>query len=154
MNVIKNIDFVLVRLEKSAIIFIFGCLIATIFVNILARNLFQVSFKVLFELAPVMVLWLSLLGASLALRSERHIKLELILRFCPKWVQQWAFWITSLFGMVVMVILFLAAISFFKEELTIFGAWGWFSLISPFFFGLMTFRYLIRFLSAFTRHNQ
>jgi TRAP-type C4-dicarboxylate transport system permease small subunit len=99
-----------------------------------------------------MVLWLSLLGASLALRSERHIKLELLLRFFPKWVKTWAFRTTSLFGMAVMAILFWAAISFFKEELSIFGAQGWFSLISPLFFGLMTFRYLIRFLSTFTRH--
>lgn len=148
MKVIKAIDLALAKLEKTAIVFIFGCLIVVIFVNILTRNLFQISFEVLFELAPIMVLWLSLLGASLALRSERHIKLEFLLRFCPNWMHPWALRMTSLFGMAVMMILFLASISFFKEELMIFGARGWFSLISPLFFGIMTFRYFIRFLAA------
>lgn len=149
MNAIKAVDLALEKLEKIAIVLIFGCLIVVINVNILTRNLFLVSFEELFELAPVMVLWLSLLGASLALRSERHIKLEFLLRFCPNWVHPWALRITSLFGMVVMMILFWASISFFKEELMIFGAQGWVSLISPIFFGIMTFRYFIRFLATF-----
>ena len=153
MNVINAIDFALAKLEKTAIVFIFGCLIIIIFVNILTRNLFQISFEVLFELAPIMVLWLSLLGASLALRSERHIKLEFLLRFCPNWMHSWAFRITSLFGMAVMMILFWASISFFKEELMIFGARGWLSLISPLFFGIMTFRYFIRFLASLRHHT-
>ena len=152
MNAIKAIDLALAKLEKIAIVFIFGCLIVIINVNILTRNLFQVSFEELFELAPIMVLWLSLLGASLALRSERHIKLEFLLRFCPDWAHPWALRITSLFGMVVMMILFWASISFFKEELMIFGAQGWVSLISPIFFGIMTFRYFIRFLATLSHH--
>lgn len=150
MGVIQTIDIVLSRLEKSAVVIIFSGLIGVIVVNILARNLFRTSFDALFELAPTMVLWLALIGASLALQSERHIKLELVLRFCPKWVRQWAFAATSLFGLTVMAVLWAASFSFFKEELAIFGARGWLSVISPIFFGLMTFRYLVRFLSVFS----
>lgn len=149
MGVIQTIDAALAWVEKAAAILIFASLIGVIVLNILARNLFQISFDNLFELAPIMVLWLSLLGASLALKSERHIKLELVLRFCPPWIRQWAFGATSLFGMTIMAVLFIASIPFFREELAIFGAQGWRSLICPIFFGMMTFRYLVRFLSLF-----
>ncbi|MGD9211415.1 MAG: TRAP transporter small permease [Desulfobacteraceae bacterium] len=150
MVLIQTFDKIIAQVEKVAVILLFGCLIGVIVINILSRNLFQTSFDILFEFTPVMVLWLSLLGASLAMRSERHIKLELILRFCPQWTKRWAFGMTSLFGMVVMAILFVASTSFFKEELAFFGAKGWFSIISPIFFASMTFRYLVRFLSIFT----
>jgi C4-dicarboxylate transporter, DctQ subunit len=150
MIAIRTIDNFLAGLERFAVVILFVSLIGIILVNILGRNLLHISFDALFEFAPVMVLWLSLLGASLAMRSERHIKLELLLRFCPPWVRQWAFAGGSLFGMAVMAVLFAASISFFKEELSIFGGRGWLSLITPLFFGLMTFRYLVRFLNVFS----
>ncbi len=149
MALIRTIDNILARLEQAAIILLFGCLIGAIVINILARNLLHISAETLFELTPMMVLWLSLLGASLAMRSERHIKLELIMRFCPQWFKRFAFGLSSLFGMVVMVILWVASVSFFKEELAFFGPKGWFSLISPIFFASMTLRYGVRFLSSF-----
>ncbi len=146
MGFIREIDNLLARVEKFAVVLLFGALIAAIVVNILGRNLFKVSFDILFELAPVMVLWLSLLGASMALRSGHHIKLELLLRYFPARVKQWAKGASSLFGMAVMGLLLTTSILFFKEELSIFGAKGWLSLISPIFFSLMAFRFFIHFL--------
>ncbi len=148
MGLIQAIDDALAKIEKVAVVLLFGALIAAIVVNILGRNFFKISFDILFELAPMMVLWLSLLGASMALRSGHHIKLELLLRHLPVRAKQWAEGASSLFGMVVMGLLLTASISFFKEELSIFGAKGWLSLISPIFFSLMTFRYFIHFLDV------
>ena len=153
MVLIQTFDKMIAQVEKVAVVFLFGCLIGSIVINILSRNFFQTSSDLLFELTPIMVLWLALLGASLAMRSERHIKLELVLRFCPQGIKRWAFGITSLFGMAVMAVLFVASISFFREELAFFGARGWFSIISPIFFGSMTFRYLVRFLSIFIENS-
>ena len=147
MGFIRAIDNGLAKVEHAFVVLLFTALIGAIVVNILGRNLFKVSFDILFELAPMMVLWLSLLGASIALRSGHHIKLELLLRFLPPRMRHWAKGANSLFGMAVMGILLIASISFFREELMIFGAKGWLSMISPIFFSLVTFRFFVRFLT-------
>ena len=99
--------------------------------NIVSRNLSHLSFQKILEIAPTFVLWLALLGASLALKSRRHIRLELLLRFCPFSVRQAAGIATGLFGMAVMGILFYASLGFVANEIAIFGPWGWLSTIFP-----------------------
>jgi TRAP-type C4-dicarboxylate transport system permease small subunit len=148
MRFIQNIDNWLETIEKILVVVIFSALILAILVNVAARNLFQISLDKLFEIAPTLVVWLALLGASLAMKQGRHIKLEAVLRFCPKAMRRLAEAATSLFGLAVSVILALAAFEFLAGERAIFGAWGWVSIIFPAFFALTGFRFFSRLISS------
>jgi TRAP-type C4-dicarboxylate transport system permease small subunit len=147
MRYIKKFDEYLAVLEKSLVVGFFSALILLIVFNVISRNLFQVSFQKILEIAPALVLWLALLGSSLALKKQRHIKLEILLRHCSVKFQTMAIMAQSVFGMTVMGILFLVSIEFVRNEIVIFKNWGLVSIIFPIFFATSFFRYFNQLIS-------
>jgi TRAP-type C4-dicarboxylate transport system permease small subunit len=135
-------------IEKAAVVFIFTALVFLLFFNIVSRSVFQTSFQRVLEFVPTLVLWLALIGSSLALREARHIKIELLLRFCPPRLQTLLRRIVGVFGMVVMGILCAASLEFLQNEIGMFGPAGWRSIIMPIFFGTAFFRFLLRALDG------
>ena len=144
MRWMNKIDDFLAVIEKFLVVVFFSALILLIFFNIISRNLFHLSFQKILEIAPALVLWLVLVGSSLALKEKRHIKLELLLRFCSEKIRFSANIAASLFGMIITGILFIAALEFVTNEIAIFGWWGWISVIFPIFFLVSFFRYFVR----------
>ena len=141
MRHIDKLNDFLARCEKFLIILLFSALVLLIAFNIISRNLFHVSFQKILEIAPIIVLWLALVGSTLALKHKRHIKLELVLRYFPEKLRFTASIASSAFGGTVMGILFFASLEFVRNEVEIFGRWGWFSIIFPLFFAVSLFRY-------------
>ena len=87
--------------ESLAVLLFSGLILLTLF-NIIARNIFGVSFSAILEISPAFVLWLALVGSSLCVKDKRHIKLEIFLRLAsPKW-RRIANILSSVFGMAVM----------------------------------------------------
>jgi len=142
IKAIKRVDDALALFEKSVIVLCFSMLVFFIIFNILSRNLFHLPSHKLFEASPNLVLWLALLGASLALKGQRHIRLELVLRYCSDRIRWWAAVAVNLFGALVMGILLVASFEFVSNEIAMFGDWGRLSMIFPFFFSAAGFRYL------------
>jgi TRAP-type C4-dicarboxylate transport system permease small subunit len=142
--VIRKIDDIIARVEKSLVIFLFSLLILSIFFNIISRDFFQRSFHNLTEISPALVLWLALMGASLCLKDGGHIKIEIALRFfSDRWVAA-ANVTVSLFGMAVTGILAVAACQFVSGETAIFGVKGLSAIIFPCFFSLSFFRFFLQ----------
>ena len=141
MRFIKQIDDFLEKIEKVLAVFLFSGLALLITFNILSRNIFNYSFEKIFETAPVLVLWLALVGSSLALKKRRHIKIELLLRYCPTIYRYYSNYAVSFFGMAVTGILFYSSLQFVSNEVQLFGNKGFFSVIFPLFFALSFFRY-------------
>lgn len=141
MGVLKRIDRSLAVMEKSLVVALFSALVISMAVNIVSRNFFDSSFQKALELAPAMVLWLAMLGSTLALRENRHIRLEILLRYCPETFRKGARIAVGCFGMAVMGFLGLAAVDFVGNEIAIFGPWGWLSVIFPIFFAIALFRF-------------
>ncbi|MGD2270171.1 MAG: TRAP transporter small permease subunit [Desulfobacterales bacterium] len=141
MQLIQKLDDGLASAEKWLAVALYSALILLIGFSILSRNLLNYSSQQALELLPVLVLWLALIGSSLAIRKQRHIKIELLLRFCSPRVRFWAHVATCLFGMAVMGILFWASLDFTKNEIDIFGPWGWVALAFPLFFLISFFRF-------------
>ncbi|MCB2149211.1 MAG: TRAP transporter small permease [Deltaproteobacteria bacterium] len=148
IHTLKRLDDALALIEKCVIVLCFSLLVFFIVFNILSRNFFHLPSHKIFEAGPNLVLWLALLGASLALKQQRHIRLEVVLRYCGNRIRQWAAVAVNLFGTVVMGILLCTSLEFVKNETAMFGAWGWLSIIFPFFFSVAAFRYLVRFASG------
>ena len=148
MGALTRIDRALAILEKALVVILFSAMVLSLAVNIVSRNLFDTSFAGVLELAPAMVLWLAMLGSTLALRENRHIRLEILLRFCPPAMRRIAQIATGGFGMAAMGVLCWAAVDFVENEVAIFGPRGWLSVIFPIFFAIALFRF---FMSALNR---
>jgi TRAP-type C4-dicarboxylate transport system permease small subunit len=146
MNYIKIIDHILEVIEKTLVVFLFSCLVIMIVFNIISRNVFKTSFQEILEICPQIVLWLALIGASLALKESRHIKIEFFLRFTSAKFRFFADKVTSVFGMVIMGLLFYASVKFIENEISIFGFKGVLSIIFPWFFGVSFFRFFANLL--------
>lgn len=147
MRFIRKFDEFLAVFEKSLVVVFLSALILLITFNVISRNLFQISFQKILEISPSLVLWLALIGSSLALRNQRHIKLEVLLRFCSDKYKAFAIISGSAFGMTVMGILFWVSIEFVRNEIVIFGKWGFISIIFPMFFAISFFRYFIQLMN-------
>ena len=147
MIIIKKVDTCLAAIEKTIAVSLFFALAASIAVNIVARNLFQISFQYLLEMGPALVLWLALIGSTLALRENRHIRIELVLRFCPPRLAVLAGRICGFFGMAIMAILAYGSLEFVTNEVAIFGTRGWLAVVFPLFFAIAFFRFFTQVLA-------
>jgi TRAP-type C4-dicarboxylate transport system permease small subunit len=150
MKILRRLDQLLACVEKGAVVFIFSLLVLMIVFNVMARNLFQASFQGILEFSPALVLWLALMGSSLALSENKHIKIEILLRFLSPGFRSRARVITSIFGMVVTGVLFYASLDFVANEIAIFQGKGLFTLVFPWFFLAAFFRF---FLNAVALRN-
>ena len=148
LKILTKIDNALEFTEKAIVVALLAMLVLLIAFNIVIRNLFGVSFQQTLLLPPALVLWISLLGATLALKKGRHIKLDILLRYSGFKTRRTALVISALFGMTVMAMLCAVSLSFLKNEWAILGFRGSTALVYPVFFALASFRYLLGCLSA------
>ena len=148
MRLLSKIDDTLEIIEQALVIFLFSSLVLMITTNIFARNLFGVSYQKILEVSPNIVLWLALIGATLALKKQRHIKFEILLRYAGHRIRRLSRLLGSLFGAVVMGLLFAASLTFVKNEMAIFGLQGGSAVVFPLFFALSFFRCLLSGLAA------
>jgi TRAP-type C4-dicarboxylate transport system permease small subunit len=145
---ITKIDDGLERLERVLVVGLYTLLIGMICVNIFTRNFLHWTSHYFIELSPTVVLWLALVGATLALKHHRHIKIELLLRFLPRYGWRLAVGLTSLFAMGVCGVLIFAAVPFVRNEIVLFGAGGWPTICFPLFFATALLRFSIRLLRS------
>lgn len=143
-----QIDNTIERVERAVLVSLFTLLISLVCINIFSRNILHFTSHDLQELAPNVVLWLALVGGTLALKQQRHIKIELLLRFFPPTAQRLAISLTCLFAMAVCTVLAFAGIPFVWNEVALFGLRGCLAGCYTFFFSLAFWRFLFRLLSV------
>ncbi len=129
------------RIERVAAVGLYALLIGLICINILTRNILRWTSDVLLALSPTVVLWLCLVGATLALKYHRHIKIELLLRFLPPTGRRLATSLTHLFAMAICGSLAWASVVFVHGEITLTGQRGWLAVCFPLFFFVAFFRF-------------
>jgi TRAP-type C4-dicarboxylate transport system permease small subunit len=140
-----KLDRQLEKVESLLAIALYALLIGAVAVNVLARNLLHIGSPFLLAVAPTLVLWLALVGATLGLKRGRHITIGALLRFLPPQWHKAAAIATSLAAALIAGALCYAAILFLRDELILFGALGWRSLCLPLFFMMVFFRSALRF---------
>ena len=137
----RRIEDVLLALLLSAMILLAGW-------QIVQRNLIGGGMIWGDELLRLLVLWLGLLGAMAASRDDRHISIDLLLRFMPGKYKLPVRVFLHLFTAIVCGMLAWYSWLFVRMErefhtevLSGLPAW-WFELILPLGFGMMCYRYL------------
>ena len=148
MKVLHRIDTLIGGLEYALAVLLMAGLIGVVAATVVLRNLLQIPSQTLLEVAPLLVLWLALVGASLALRRGRHIRFEVLMRFLPAAMRRLARVLVGLFGLLVMGLLLFTSFEFVRNEIDLFGLRGWGAVIFPIFFALTGFRFLLQSLEA------
>ncbi len=117
--------------------------------QILLRNLFDTGIVWADELIRVLVLWIGLVGAMVASRSNRHISIDVVSRYLPEKTKKAATIVTSLFTALVCAVMTRFSFSFVVMEkndgLNAFAAvpnWVCQTII-PFSFAVISLRYFI-----------
>jgi TRAP-type C4-dicarboxylate transport system permease small subunit len=69
------------RVEDALLVLLLSTMIVLASTQILMRNLFDSGFVWIDPLLRVLVLWLGLIGATVATRNNRHIRIDLLTRY-------------------------------------------------------------------------
>lgn len=134
-------------IEKGETFLLAFCLLTLVLLTglgFIARKLFGYTSMELLDLQPAVVLWISLVGGSLALKHGKHIRLELLLRFAPDHLKTLAHRLGGVFGLAVMLLLLYLSYEFVSSLIALKGWQGYLALMIPIFFVLAAFRYAMQ----------
>lgn len=140
---------VITWVENFALITLLALMVGLAGAQILLRNVFDSGLIGVDQVLRLLVLWVALLGAVTASRDEKHINLDVISRWLPARARTASHAVTSLFTLIVCVLLAWHAARFVADEraagamaFAAFPMWVA-ELILPLAFALIALRYLI-----------
>ena len=154
LALLQRLDHGFAVVERAAVGLLLAGLLALGFWQLLLRNLFASGLFWADALLRHIVLWLGVLGASLATREQQHLSLDVLTRFLPAAYHPWLTLLTNLAAVLVCALLSQAAWRFVQDEFTAgtaldFGVAAWTAQgIIPFGFLIMTLRFALRVLEA------
>lgn len=137
------------RIEDILLVTLLSSMIVLASTQIILRNLFDFGLVWADPLLRIMVLWLGLIGATVASRDNRHIRIDLISRFFTKTTHLLIQSIIGLFtAWVCLVIAWYGAtwvmLDFTDNMSGIIGIPAWLlEVIVPFTFALIGLRYFL-----------
>ncbi len=155
MNLWDKLDENIARVEKILVVVFLSTLMLTAFLQIILRNFFATGISWGDVLIRYLVLWVAFIGAALATREGRHINMEVFSRWVSDRGRVYLNRVSHLCSAGICGLLTYAAIKFIQFEVqmgstTILGLPIWVpELIIPLTFGLMTFRFGLRFFRSF-----
>ena len=152
MNVLRRLDEFLGRLEQMLIVAVLTGMVLLAFFQVVLRNLWGFGLPWMDILLRHLVLWLGIVGASLATRMKRHIRIDVLPRQLPLRLQRIVERGILLIAAAVSLLLGLGAVDLVQRERAAgsiaFGAvptWV-LQLILPVGFAILAFRFAIQLL--------
>lgn len=141
---------ILQRLEEGFLVLLMGAMVLLAFTQIILRNFFSTALFWADPLIRHLVLWTSFLGALIATRREKHIKIDVLLRFLSPAKRRLIEGLTEFFSALVCGLLTWISLRFIGDESAYGGrefldipTWK-LQLIFPLTFGLMALRFLFQ----------
>lgn len=152
MRFLKAIDSILARVESGIVVFFLAIMIVMAFLQVVLRNVFNTGILWVDPFLRHLVLWLGFLGATLATREGRHIRIDVLTRFLTPKLKRFSSIITHFFSAVVCYFLVNASVTFLVGEKQFGGAVSLFTevpiwyvqMIIPFGFALMMVRFFLK----------
>jgi TRAP-type C4-dicarboxylate transport system permease small subunit len=164
MNLLRKLEGYIVKIESFLVILLLLILCLLAFLQVVLRNLFSFSFVWADIFVRMAVLWVAILGASIATSERGHIHIDLLSRVIPSPYNKYLDALLSLVATGACFFFTLIALKFVSVEKEVgsvihllWGAPEWiFTLIFPAGFLLMTFKFLLCFLTelAVTRERR
>ena len=147
----ERLDEIIARIEKYLVVLLLSLMIVLAFLQIVLRNFFETGLSWGDVLVRYLVLWVAFIGAALATKEGRHINMEIFSRWVSEKGDAYLKGLSHLCSIFICGLLTYAALKFIHFEAQmgstiIIGIPIWIpELIIPITFGLMTFRYALRF---------
>lgn len=153
-----TVDDVIMKIELWSCYIMIAAMILSVFGNALFR-LFGNAIDWSTDMAQLMFIWVSVLGADMAMKKSRHVGMDLILRRIPEKVSKWI-----MVAIYVLCIVFLVGCAYYGFGLAVQNSlrrfntlplsYSWVTVAVPVGFCLMTYTSLrhISFL-VFNREN-
>ena len=116
LKIIRKFDAVIAWCENVSLVSLLSFMCVVAFLQVVLRNLFNWGFPWADEILRHQVVWLALLGASLGIREERSIRIDILNRFLPPRINKYNETVLNLVGAVVCIFLIHASIEFLKME--------------------------------------
>ena len=104
------------RLEEVLLVFLVALLVFLGFLQILFRNLISIGIVWVDPLVRHLVLWIALLGASIATRENRHISIDLLAGYLSPALHQRVQGGLQLFSAFICLLLVHPAIRFLQDD--------------------------------------
>jgi TRAP-type C4-dicarboxylate transport system permease small subunit len=150
----ERIDEIVGKLEQILLGILLGTMIFIAFIQIVLRNALSTGLAWGDGLVRSLVLWTGFIGAALATREGKHISIDVVSRWMSPKGKIGIDIITNGFSLLVCALLTFAALNFVGNEMQMKGVLflkvpSWVSeIILPLTFGVMTFRFCLRFLKS------
>ncbi len=148
-KILSTIDKSLARLENSLIVILLTAMVLMAFLQVLLRNLFETGILWGDIFLRHLVLWVGFIGASLATRQEKHIKIDVLSQVTSQRLVPVIRIIVDMVTIFVCIVLAKAGWDFVAYEIEakniLFNdipSWI-FQIIIPIGFGLIAFRFLL-----------
>ncbi len=152
MRLIVAFDVLFLKLEK---VLLFTCLITLLlfaFLQVILRNFFDGGIPWADVFNRLLVLWVAVFAATIAVKENRHLSFEALFKYLPKRLRPTLDFLVSLFSILVVLLLTKVSWMFFKDQITfesqdfLFKGLpkAYFSIIFPIGFGIMTLRYFLK----------
>lgn len=102
--------------EDSLISFILLSMIVLVLIQIFLRNFYSTGISGGAEIVRHLVLWVAFIGAAIAAREKKHIKIDIAQRMLPFRLRCLAEVLTDLFTIIICGILLYASIQFVRSD--------------------------------------
>ena len=116
MVVLYRLDSILAVVERALLVLLLSGLIGLGFLQMLLRNFFASGLFWADEVLRHVVVWLGMLGASLATREQKHLNFDVLARWLPPWCRLWCTLLINLIAVLVCMLLYAAAWRFLQDE--------------------------------------
>lgn len=154
MNAFRKAMGIFQRLEDGFLVILLLFLVTLSFFQILLRILFRSGWIWADPLLRYTVLWVGLLGAALATKEGRHLNIDMVTRFISERSKEILNAFTNLFSAFVCFFLFMASLSFVRDEyrvetMAFGGVPEWIiGVILPIAFFMITLRFASNFVKG------
>lgn len=143
---------ILHKIEDALLVSLLLLMIGLAVFQIVLRNGFDAGIVWADPLVRVLVLWLGLIGAMVASRTDNHISIDIVSKYLPSCLKRFTSFLVYLFTTVVCALMTWHSARFVIMEKAD-GMTAFFSvpiwvceLVIPFAFGIITIRYALFFL--------
>lgn len=141
------------KLEDGLLVLILSTMIVLAVYQIVSRNLFSEGLVWIDPLLRTLVLWVGLAGAVVATRSDKHIRIDVFVKYLPARFLPYVQRVVYLFALMVCLLIGWHAARFVVSEyeystIAFAGIPAWLTaIIIPVSFTLIAFRYALLFIS-------
>ena len=148
---------ILHKIEDALLVSLLLLMIGLAVFQIVLRNGFDAGIVWADPLVRVLVLWLGLIGAMVASRTDNHISIDIVSKYLPTDLKRFTGLLVYLFTTIVCALMTWHSARFVIMEKAV-GMPAFFSvpiwvceLVIPFAFGIITIRYALFFMESLIR---